>query len=175
MKQHFKFVLSGALGLGLALALPPAASAAGYLKIGDIKGEATDTAHRDQIEILSWSWGETAAGRTAESDAAASGLPTGKRQHKPLVITKPVDKSSPKLAEAIAKGRVFPQTVVSVPDEERGQGYLTYTLKNVVITSYSTSGDADSVPTETFSLNYEEIKMSRAETKTPARVTPKTH
>jgi type VI secretion system secreted protein Hcp len=32
---------------------------------------------------------------------AASGLPTGKRQHKPLVITKEVDKSSPLLYNAM--------------------------------------------------------------------------
>ncbi|MDP3313062.1 type VI secretion system tube protein Hcp [Lutibacter sp.] len=36
---------------------------------------------------------------------AASGLPTGKRQHKPVTITKEIDKSSPKLAEAVAKGK----------------------------------------------------------------------
>lgn len=31
---------------------------------------------------------------------AASGLPTGKRQHKPMTISKELDKSSPKLAQA---------------------------------------------------------------------------
>ncbi len=36
---------------------------------------------------------------------AASGLATGKRQHKPFVMAKEYDKSSPKLAEAVAKGR----------------------------------------------------------------------
>ena len=36
---------------------------------------------------------------------AASGLATGKRMHKPLTLTKEYDKSSPKLAEAVAKGR----------------------------------------------------------------------
>ncbi|MCB2047736.1 MAG: type VI secretion system tube protein Hcp [Novosphingobium sp.] len=30
---------------------------------------------------------------------AASGLPTGKRQHKPMTVTKEVDKSSPMLAK----------------------------------------------------------------------------
>ena len=33
---------------------------------------------------------------------AASGLPTGKRMHKPFVITKELDKSSPKLAESVS-------------------------------------------------------------------------
>jgi len=31
---------------------------------------------------------------------AASGLPTGKRQHKPVNVTKPVDKSSPRLSKS---------------------------------------------------------------------------
>lgn len=35
----------------------------------------------------------------------ASGLATGKRMHKPYTISKEYDKSSPKLAEAVAKGK----------------------------------------------------------------------
>lgn len=35
----------------------------------------------------------------------ASGLPTGKRQHKPFVVTKPIDKASPKSA---AKAKKIP-------------------------------------------------------------------
>lgn len=35
---------------------------------------------------------------------AASGLPTGKRQHKPFVFTKEYDKSSPQLAKRTASG-----------------------------------------------------------------------
>lgn len=38
---------------------------------------------------------------------AASGLPTGKRQHKPVTFTKELDKSSPKLAEGVAKGKTI--------------------------------------------------------------------
>lgn len=34
---------------------------------------------------------------------AASGLPTGKRQHRPLTVTKELDKASPKLAEAVCR------------------------------------------------------------------------
>ena len=42
---------------------------------------------------------------------AASGLPTGKRQHKPLVVTKEVDKSTPKLADTISSGNPNPQPI----------------------------------------------------------------
>ena len=38
--------------------------------------------------------------------------------------------------------------------------YLKYKLDRVFIKSWSTSGDAASVPTEQFSLNFEEIKVT---------------
>ena len=28
-----------------------------FAKIGDIKGESLDDKHKDEIEVLSWSWG----------------------------------------------------------------------------------------------------------------------
>ena len=33
-----------------------------FAKIGDIKGESLDDKHKDQIEVLSWSWGVTNPG-----------------------------------------------------------------------------------------------------------------
>ncbi len=33
-----------------------------FAKIGDIKGESLDDKHKDEIEVLSWSWGVTNAG-----------------------------------------------------------------------------------------------------------------
>ncbi|MDD5306609.1 MAG: type VI secretion system tube protein TssD [Deltaproteobacteria bacterium] len=40
---------------------------------------------------------------------AASGLPTGKRMHKPLVITKEVDRSSPLLYSALVNNENLPK------------------------------------------------------------------
>jgi hypothetical protein len=39
---------------------------------------------------------DDASGQTSGKRDAASGLPTGKRQHKPFVVTKEIDKTSPK-------------------------------------------------------------------------------
>src|SRR5690349_18385178 len=39
----------------------------------------------------------------------ASGLPTGKRQHKPIVITKELDKSSPLLYNALVNNENIPE------------------------------------------------------------------
>jgi type VI secretion system secreted protein Hcp len=174
MKHSLRLIASSALGVALALAFPQAASAAGYLKIGDIKGESTDEGHKDEIEIESWSWGETSTTRLPGEAAPASGLATGKRQHKPLTITKAVDKASPKLQEASVGGRMIPSMTLTLPKGEgKEQTYLTYKLKNVMITSYQTSSAAggEDVPMETFSLNYEEIKTVRPDPDKPIRTT----
>lgn len=62
---------------------------------GDILGSCTQAGREDRMEIYGWSH-EVASPRDA-----ASGLPTGKRQHKPFTITKAVDKASPLLMGAL--------------------------------------------------------------------------
>ncbi len=91
------------LGLCLTvLAFSAAASSDYYIKIGDIKGEATDADHKDWIIIESMSSPLSTVTQSTVAGAAprdaASGLPSGKRQHKPVSVTKPIDKASPQLA-----------------------------------------------------------------------------
>jgi type VI secretion system secreted protein Hcp len=62
---------------------------------GDIKGSCTQKGREDSIEIYGWSH-EVISPRDA-----ASGLPTGKRQHKPITITKAIDKSTPLLMNVL--------------------------------------------------------------------------
>ena len=102
----------------LTMALPTLA--AGYLKFDGVDGEATDKDHRGWIEILSVS-------STASARDAASGLATGKRQHKPITIIKEVDKASPILARFLRSGK--PLTNVHV----EADGQVTV-LNRAVIT-----------------------------------------
>ena len=67
-----------------------------YLKLtgktqGEIKGSVTQAGREDSVMVIAYNH-EVVSPRDA-----ASGLPTGKRQHKPLTITKEIDKSSPLL------------------------------------------------------------------------------
>lgn len=64
-------------------------------KQGDIKGSSEIDKHKDEIEV--WGWNH----EVLSPRDAASGAPTGKRQHKPMTITKPVDKASPLLMNAM--------------------------------------------------------------------------
>jgi len=75
--------LAVALALSLAPALSPAAESAGQLKAKPAaKKKAKQTKTRKKMEVYGMSH-EVVSPRDA-----ASGLPTGKRQHKPLRTTK---------------------------------------------------------------------------------------
>lgn len=64
-------------------------------KQGDIRGSVVQKAREGKIMVIAVSH-EIVSPRDP-----ASGLPTGKRQHKPFVITKELDKSSPLLYNAL--------------------------------------------------------------------------
>ncbi len=62
---------------------------------GEIKGSVTQAGREDSILVIGFSHEVDSPRDTA------SALPTGKRQHKPLVITKEIDKSTPLLMSAL--------------------------------------------------------------------------
>ena len=33
-----------------------------FIKLGDIKGESQDKSHKDEIDVLAWSWGLSQSG-----------------------------------------------------------------------------------------------------------------
>lgn len=71
-----------------------------YLKLkgqkqGDIKGGVIIKGREGQISVIA------VLHNIVSPRDAASGLPTGRRMHKPLVITKEIDRSSPLLMNAL--------------------------------------------------------------------------
>lgn len=110
-------------------------------------------------------------------ESGASGLPTGKRQHKPMTITKELDKSTPILMQArpLAAGSLtvrgrLPGCAPGTAYEDavlRAGGY-TYELKEVIITSCAVSGSGGgggsggALPMESISLNYAKIRFAAA-------------
>ncbi|MCC6525801.1 MAG: type VI secretion system tube protein Hcp [Polyangiaceae bacterium] len=71
-----------------------------YLKLkgqkqGELKGSVTQKGREGKILVIA------VAHSIVSPRDAASGLPTGKRMHKPYVITKELDKSSPLLYNAL--------------------------------------------------------------------------
>lgn len=136
----------------------PAASTSMYIKFDGIDGESQDKDHKRWIDVLSMSHS------IQQSD---TNLGTSRRRGdvalEDITLSKELDKSTPLLARAAATGLLLPavqfHSVSTKPDGT--QVYLQYELKNVMITSYSVSSSSGSpLPTESFSLNFEEIKIT---------------
>lgn len=71
-------------------------------KSGDVKGSVTQKGREDSIMVI-------AVSHTIVSPRdPASGLPTSKRQHKPLVVTKELDRSSPILWNMLCTNENIP-------------------------------------------------------------------
>src|SRR5947207_9637941 len=81
---------------------------------------------------------------------AASGLPTGKRQHKPFTITKELDKSTPLLAQALVTNENL--TSVLFTFYRGGNAYMTVKLTNASISDRLEHG-----ATEQISFTYQKI------------------
>jgi len=177
------FVAPGLLAAGVFLALTGPGMAAGYLKIGDIKGESqrAPTA-TDNGEILAWSWGQTNARSDSDHkdwinllsvNSSASAAAAGPSVDGPgtLVIRRRVDKSSPKLMEACANGKHIDKVDLTLRKAGgESETYYKYELENVIITSYSVSGagQADDRPTEEVAFYYNKVARASADRATPA-------
>src|SRR4029453_16747997 len=70
-------------------------------KQGDIKGSVTQKGREGKIMVIAVNH-EIVSPRDP-----ASGLPTGKRMHKPFVITKELDKASPLLQNALVNNETI--------------------------------------------------------------------
>ncbi len=64
-----------------------------FLKLDGVTGESADSKHKNEIDILSWSWGASQSGTTH----MGSGGGGGKVSVQDLHLTKYLDKSSPTL------------------------------------------------------------------------------
>lgn len=136
--------------------LPLAVSAAGYLKLGTIEGEATAVGYANQIEIQAFSFGESRAASGTSGGAAPSPSFTE------LNLTKPLDRSSPALLVATASGQHFSSaTLTLVTDGASPVAYLKIALTDVIVTACQTGGATQSgFPSENISLAYGKIVMT---------------
>jgi type VI protein secretion system component Hcp len=90
------------------------------------------------------------AGKATTSRDAMSGMATGKRMHKPFVVSKELDKASPLLSKACVSGQHLHEVDVDL-------GGSHYKLSDVVISSDTKSGGDH--PMETITFTYQKIEM----------------
>jgi len=73
---------------------------------GEIKGSVTQAGREDSIMVIAYNH-EVESARNA-----STGLATGKRQHKPLTVTKEIDKSTPLLMTALTNNENLREVVL---------------------------------------------------------------
>ncbi|MFP3945074.1 MAG: type VI secretion system tube protein Hcp, partial [Alphaproteobacteria bacterium] len=87
----------------------------------------------------------------------ASGLPTGKRRHKPITILKRVDRASPMLRRAHATRRPLPRVVITGRNSSGAK--VKWVIEKVHVTAYSVSGSGASA-TEELTIVFEYIQQT---------------
>lgn len=172
MKKTIGSWVLAACAAGVALAPFSEAEAAlnAYLKLkgqksGEIKGSVTQKGREGRIAVI-------AVSHTIVSPRdAASGLPTGKRMHKPMVITKQIDRATPILNNALCTNENLSEVLFTVYEPRDGGGEaLSYTIKltNANIASIAMRADADGKLVEDITLVYQKIEWSWADGKITA-------
>ena len=131
-----------------------------FLKIDGIPGESTDAKHKGEIEVLSWSWGETNPGPAA----VGSGGGAGKVQMSDLMVGAHLSKASPQLLLTCATGKHLKSAVLTGRKSGKDQAdFLTFSLSDVLVSSYQTGGVSAEVPHDSISLSFSKIEVSYKE------------
>jgi type VI secretion system secreted protein Hcp len=127
-----------------------------FAKIGDIKGESLDSKHKDEIEVLSFSWGVTNTG----SPAAGGGGGAGKATFQDLSIVHHIDKASPLLMKACATGTHLKEATITHRKAGRAQQeFLIVKMNDVIITSVVHGGTNDQPASESVSLAFAKVDL----------------
>jgi type VI secretion system secreted protein Hcp len=126
-----------------------------FAKLGDIKGESQDAKHKDEIEVLSYSWGVTNAG----SMAHGSGGGEGKATFHDLSFVHNIDKASPVLIQACATGVHLKEATITHRKAGKGQQeYLVVKMNDVIVTSVTHGGSGDG-HSENVSLAFAKVAL----------------
>ena len=128
-----------------------------FLKLDGIDGESTDDKHKNEIDVLSWSWGETNSG----THAGGGGGGAGKVQMNDFHFTMKVNKATPKLMLACANGEHIKKATLTCRKAGKDQQeYMVVKFADLLVSSYQTGGSqGDVVPVDQCSLNFSKIEF----------------
>ncbi len=128
-----------------------------FMRVDDIKGESSDAKHKDEIDVLAWSWGLSQSGTTH----LGGGGGTGKVSVQDLSLTKFLDAASPLIVLSCCEGRHHKEAVLSVRKAaKQAREFLKITMKDVLVTSVSLGGSqGDDRPTENVTFNFGEVTI----------------
>ncbi len=137
-----------------------------YLQIEGIKGESTDSSHKDWIECKSVAW-EVLQPKSATS-STGGGHTAERCEHKEIVINKLADLATPLLLQNCSSGKTIPKAKFEFLRAD-GKGerikYFEIELVNVLISDVAPSIAEGEILRESVSLKYSQVKWKYTQQK----------
>jgi type VI secretion system secreted protein Hcp len=133
-----------------------------FLFIEGIPGESVDSKHPNELDIESFSWGESSLNRGAATGGAGAGKVSMQDFH--FVARSSV--ASPRLMTACASGKHFPSATLTCRKAGGTQvDFIRLKLYDVMVSEYKLAGDrgsleVESLPTDQFSLAFVKIDFN---------------
>jgi type VI secretion system secreted protein Hcp len=126
-----------------------------FLKLDGIPGESKDAKHKDEIDVLAFSWGVGHAGSTSTGGGGGA----GKAVFDDLLVVARTSKASPLLWLACASGTHIKTAVLTCRKAGKPpQEFLTIILSEVLVASYEVDGSDDEPPLDQVSFSYAKIE-----------------
>ena len=141
-----------------------------FLKIDGIQGESKADKHKNEIDVLAFSWGETQSG----TFAAGGGGGAGKVAMQDFHFTMAHNKASPALMLACAQGdHIKNATLACRKAGKDQQEFLKITMSDCLVSSFQIGGSADAhvVPMDQCSLNFAKIEHEYKEQDATGKLT----
>ena len=137
-----------------------------YVEIEGIPGEATDDAHKGWIRALSLNHGISQPHSTANAGGGSLGG-ISRSEHQDLVITKYLDKASPKLNLQCCNGKRIGKVKIDICRQvDTKLVYQNYELEGALVRSvsiFANGSGGEEKPSEEVALAYEKITMKYTE------------
>jgi type VI secretion system secreted protein Hcp len=127
-----------------------------FLKLDGIPGDSRDAHHKDEIDLESFSWGET----NAVVRPGTGGTGSGKVQLEDLNVVMKLNKASPLLLKACASGQHIKEAVLTARRAVKQQlEFLVIKMSDVLVSSYQTGGGVSSEPIDHVAFNFGRIEL----------------
>src|SRR5262249_16754998 len=119
-----------------------------FLKIDGIEGESQDSKHKNEIDVISWSFGITNPQR-------------GRTHLEDLQGVKVIDASSPLIFDAVCSGDHIKTAELTVRKAGKdAQDFYKIVMEEVLITRQTpATGTGDALPMEQVSLNFAKVEI----------------
>jgi type VI secretion system secreted protein Hcp len=132
-----------------------------------IQGESTKVGNKDEIELLSWSWGLS----NPSAGAFGSGASKGRVAFGDFSLMKYTDKATGPLRQACLKGSFIPGAILSTRRMGQETGtqsgkptmfvYFYVVFEGIIIASFSDSGSSGGgIPSESLSIRAQKVRVN---------------